>query len=269
VKVQTDISRLEEQRIGLRERRDVVLRRIGQLIGRPDAALAVDPVELPLPAVRWDREALEQAAVSSHPRVRAIESRVRADRIWAERRKLESRPDFRVGVGYTSVGRRDDPAAIANPPEDNGKDIVALSAGVNIPIYRQRIRAGVAEARASENADQQLLRDARDRLRYGVQDAATKFDALDDRARLLRDVIIPQAEESLASAEAAYTTNRLGFLDLLDAERVLFQARLSYHRMISDLWIALADLERSLGRAFPEPRTHSMTADRPETGTTP
>jgi len=65
------------------------------------------------------------------------------------------------------------------------------------------------------------------------------------------ELLIPQAEESLASSEAAYTTNRQSFLDLLDAERVLFQVRLSYHRLLSDYWISLADLERAIARPFP------------------
>jgi outer membrane protein TolC len=68
---------------------------------------------------------------------------------------------------------------------------------------------------------------------------------------LYRDVIVPQAEQSLASAEAAHATNRQSFLDLLDAERVLFQVRLTHHRLLADHWIALADLERALGQPFP------------------
>jgi outer membrane protein TolC len=74
-------------------------------------------------------------------------------------------------------------------------------------------------------------------------------------------VIIPQAEESLASAEAAYTTDRLDFLNLLDAERVLFQSRLSFHRLVSDMWIALADLELSVGESFSNPRTGGTDRD--------
>ncbi len=65
-------------------------------------------------------------------------------------------------------------------------------------------------------------------------------------------MIIPQANESLASAEAAYTTGRQDFLDLLDAERVLFQVRLTYHRLLADYWIALTDLEHGVGRRFPD-----------------
>jgi outer membrane protein TolC len=40
-------------------------------------------------------------------------------------------------------------------------------------------------------------------------------------------------------------------LDLLDAERVLFQSRLAYHRLLADLWMALADLEFAIASPFP------------------
>jgi cobalt-zinc-cadmium efflux system outer membrane protein len=123
--------------------------------------------------------------------------------------------------------------------------------GFNVPLQRSRRRAGVVEA--SENADsgRELLEATRDRLRFAVQDSIVRLESIERRARLYAELIIPQAEESLASAEAAYTTNRQNFLDLLDAERVLFESRLSYQRLLADFWIATADLELALGRRFP------------------
>ena len=251
VKVQTDISRLDDRETNLRQRLDIATRRVSELIGRPELALALQPIELSLPDVEYDRQDLEQFAIADHPRVHAVQHRVEADRIWAKRRKLESRPDFRFGLGYTTVGDRDDLAGTANPPDDNGQDILALTVGVNIPIYRKRIRAGVAEARESERANGELLTAVRDRLRFEIQEALLQLESLGERGRLYLEVIIPQAEESLASAEAAYTTGRLSFPDLLDAERILFQSRLAYHRLAADLWVAMADLEQSTARPFP------------------
>jgi len=253
VKVQTDISRLDDGETELRQRLDAVLRRISELTGRPELPLTLGPIELLLPDLAFDAQELEQLAVTEHPRVRAIEQRVEADGHWVKRRKLDSRPDFRLGIGYIVVGEREDLAGMINPPEDNGKDALALTVGINIPLYRKRIRAGVAEASESEQTHLELLNAVRDRVRYDVQEAALRLDSLGERGRLFRAVIIPQAEESLASAEAAYATDRLGFLDLLDAERILFRSRLSYHRLVSDLWIALADLELSMASAYPGP----------------
>lgn len=253
VKVQTDLSRLESHDLLLQQQLATVTRRIATLIGRPSADLALAPIRLDLPATTTDVPSLEAAAVRAHPRVRAVEQRIEADAELERRRSLESRPDFRVGVGYSIVADRRDPAGIALPPDGNGQDVVGLSVGVNIPIHRKKIRSGVAEARESRSAHEATLRSVQDGLRYAVREAVLRIDSLGERGRLFRDVILPQAETSLASAEAAYATDRVGFLDVLDAQRVLFQSRLAYRELVSDLWIALADLE--FAAAGPAPVT--------------
>lgn len=251
IKVQTDISRLADRHTALRERLGAIGWRIAQLLGRPEARLALDPISLSLPELRYDSAALEQEALERNPDVLATKQRVEADSTWIRRRQKNSYPDFSVGLGYVDVSDREDAAGIMNPPQDNGKDIWALTAKMSIPLYRRGIRAGVAEAERSLRSSEQALRQTQDRLLYGVRESVLRLESSGERARLYRDLLIPQAEESLASAEAAYTTNRLSFLDLLDAERVLFQVRLTYHRLLSDYWISLADLERTIARPFP------------------
>ncbi len=251
IKVQTDITRLADQQTALRQRLDTTTRRLAELIGRPGSELELKPITLELPELDYDTEALADESLRDHPRVRSVERSIEADHAWIRRQELEGRPDFRVGLGYIDVDRREDPAGVANPPPDNGKDAWAVSVGINLPVFRKRIRAGVAEAQQSVHANEQLLRSTRDHLQLTIQETVLRLVSIDHRARLYRDVIVPQAGESLASAEAAYTTNRLDFLDLLDAQRVLFQVRLTYHRLLADYWTALADLERGLGRRFP------------------
>jgi outer membrane protein TolC len=251
IRVQTEISRLADREAALRQRLDAATRRIARLTGRPDAATRLQPIRLGLPDLDYDPEALERESLQDHPSVRAVEEAVRADEAWLRRRRLDARPDFRFGVGYVNVDDRDDTAGVLVPPEDNGQDIWALTVGINVPVFRKRLRAGEAEAHQRVRSTEYQLENARDRLRYTVQESLLRLQSVRGRARLHSDVIVPQAEQSLASAEAAYATNRQSFLDLLDAERVLFQARLTYHRLLADHWIALADIEYGLGRSFP------------------
>lgn len=251
IKVQTDLSRLADQEISIRELLDAALRRIARLLGHPATELSLAPIPMDLADVDYRSDELLREALETHPAVRSAEERVRADETLVRRRQLESRPDLRLGLAYTDVGKRDDPAAKLIPPPDDGKDSWAVTVGWNVPLHRKRIRAGVAEAREQVRSSEQRLADVRTRLDYEIEEGLLRLASLDDRARFYRDVIVPQAEESLGSAEAAYSTNRIDFLDLLDAERVLFQVRLASHRLLADYWIALADLELGLGRAFP------------------
>ncbi len=251
MKVQTEITRLLDQETAFAQQLDRLTRRIAQLLGRPDADLVLHHIHFPPLDTGHDAHALALDASLERPEVRAARERIEAGTLWSRRQALESRPDFRVGLEYIYVDPRTDSLAFDNPPEDNGQDVLALVAGFNIPLHRKRIRAGIAEAQESVRAHRETLAGTQDRIRFEVQEASLRLESLAERASLHQEVLIPQAERSLASAESAYVTDRLGFLDLLDAERVLFQSRRALHRILADQWIAATDLERAAGRRFP------------------
>lgn len=251
VKVQTDISRLEDQRVQLEERLAIRARELARLIGRPWEGLDLEPISLALPDPPESGTVPAHQVLETHPEVRAAAERIESREAALQARRLEGRPDFRFGLAWISVGEREDDLGRALPPEDNGEDALALSVGINLPIYRSRVDAGRIEAASNVEERRHLLRETVDRLHLSLQEAFLRVDSLQERASLYGELLIPQAEESLASAEAAYRTNRIGFLDLLDAQRVLFQVRLTRTRFQADYWIAMTDTEESLGRRFP------------------
>jgi len=251
IQVQTDISRLADRRSALRHRLDTVTHTITRLLGRPESRLTLDPISVGLDEVDYEWSTLEDESVYFHPGIRAVHQNIKANGTWLRRRELDRRPDFRFGLGYVFVDERDDPAAAISRPEDDGQDIWSVTVGINLPIHRKRTRAGVAEAQQQLQSNEHALETTQNRLRHAIHESILRLESVEERARLYEDVIIPQAEESLASAETAYTTNRQDFLGLLDVERVLFEVRLTYHRLLADYWIALADLEQGLGRPFP------------------
>jgi len=252
VKVQTEISRLVDQRMSLRRQLDVTRESILTLIGSPGNQLDLGTITLAIDDLApVEMEQVEQA-LGAHPRIREGLEQVAAQDALVRRQALESRPDFNFGVGYTLVGRREDALGVRLPPEDNGKDILAFTVGLNLPLHRRSIRAAAAQAELSRSAISMEVESTRDELHFLFRDAWHRQDEAGRRARLYEEVIIPQAEASLGSAEAAYATSKIDFLELLDSERVLFQVRLTYHRMLTDYWTALADVEFSLGRSFPD-----------------
>lgn len=251
IKIQTDVTRLVNRRIELREQLEVTERRIARLLGRPHSELVLEPIALRVPQPDLEPGEEEPRLFDEHPEIRAALEQIEAGRAWVQRKARDNYPDFVVGLGYTDVGDREDQAGRLMPPQGNGRDIWALSLKLNIPLYRKRVRAGVAEATHSVASSEHSLKRTRDRLEFDLREARLQIESLDERVLLYRDVLIPQAEESLASAESSYKTGRLGVLDLLDAERVLFQIRLAQHRQIADYWIALAALEETMARPIP------------------
>lgn len=195
-------------------------------------------------------EVLRRLAAERRPELARERARIAAAEAAGERAELERRPDLTVGLGYTLVDRRDDAAGRAMPPEGNGDDIVGVTLGLNLPVRTARIDAGIAEAEARRGAAEEALRSADAAIERDLGDLAERVRLTGEQTDLFDRVLVLQAEESLRSAESAYTAGTLRALDLLDAERILFQVRLAAARARTDHLIARARLEGAAGRSL-------------------
>ena len=92
-------------------------------------------------------------------------------------------------------------------------------------------------------AAEERRREVAARIDGELGDLLHRIPLLSEQLKLYDDVLIVQARESLRSAESAYAAGTVGALDLLDAERVLFQVRVAAERARTDLGIAFAGLE--------------------------
>ena len=170
--------------------------------------------------------------------------------------KKESKPDLTLGLGYTLVGGRRDPAGRAMPPPDNGDDILGVTLGVNLPVWRERIAAGVTEASSRSTAAEDALRAEVAGIDGQLDDLAARLPLIGEQVRLFDRVLATQAEEALRSAESGYAAGSVGALDLLDAERVLLEVRIATARSRADYQITCPDW-----RAPSAPRSPRKTAE--------
>ena len=253
VKLQAEITRVDSRLIGLGDRRAGLLAQLGALRDRPAAELQVAP-DLPrLASVAVDRQELERRAAELRPELAAAAARIARAAALEELAEKERRPELTLGLTYAVVEPRDDPAGRLQPPAGNGDDVFGIQGGLALPVRRRKLEAGLEEAR--------LLRLGADESRRAVRAAiAADLDELGERIslgwrqlRLLEDVLILQAKESLDSARAGYVAGTLNALDLLDAEHVLFGARTAVARAAADYAIYLARLEGVVAGPLEEP----------------
>ena len=64
----------------------------------------------------------------------------------------------------------------------------------------------------------------------------------------LRQDLLPGAQAAYDAASKGFELGKFGFLDVLDAQRTLFQARSQYLRAIAETHRAAADIDRLLGQ---------------------
>jgi outer membrane protein TolC len=251
VKVQSEVTRLNERKIILERQRDIARRRLAKLAGKPLAEFAIAGEEQDLPAVTVNLEDLYGRMHEGRDELQARLHALRARQEDVRLAKKQYWPDLTLGFNYIIVGDRKDPAGILNPPEDDGKDAVGILASINLPIWPHKIRAGVDEARLREMQARAAYARQEDSVLFEVQDAYINLESLMEQWRLYQDTLIPQAEQSRDSSEAAYKTGKLTFLELLDSERFLLNVRFGYAKVKSDYLTALAGMERALGMRFP------------------
>ncbi len=252
VKLQAEVTRILSRRDALLQERVGAEAELNALRDRP----AQDP----LPSVRLrtrpethiDEERLRELGRAHHPEVRVARLHLQTERGNVRLARRAPWPDIVLGAAWNPVGDRRDRAGRLAPPGDNGEDQFSFSIGVSIPLQRGRYAAGVREAAARLDAARAALHRTVNHVDVAVRDAGARLTRI--AARILRHerALVPQAEQALRSAEAAYSAGTVDVLDLLDSEEMLLDARLGLARLEADYMQALADMERAVGTAFPE-----------------
>jgi outer membrane protein TolC len=254
IKIQAEITKVMNRLDMLQQRRVSVAARLNTLMDRPPHAPLPNVEPLGLPDLSLDLPALYELGEQNRQELKAAEALVKKSERAVELARKDFWPSFNVSAGLVNVGGRADPAGLMQPPPDDGKNAFNVSVGLSIPLWRSKYRAGVREATQQMNAQRMAHARVRNEMEFAIRDQTARLETLREQVDLFESVLIPQAEETLSSTEAAYQTGQLGVLDLLDSERVLLSVRLTNAQYHSDFLSALAKLERALGTRFPEVR---------------
>src|SRR5258708_26588593 len=85
------------------------------------------------------------------------------------------------------------------------------------------------------------------RLMTDVQVAAGQLETARRQVLVDEEKLLPDASRTYEAATQGFALGKFGFLDVLDAQRTLFQARSQHLKALSDAQKAAADLEALLG----------------------
>ncbi|WP_175917537.1 TolC family protein [Burkholderia pyrrocinia] len=217
-----------------RGRVDVAREKLNAAMGgartdRRDAVgdLEVVPTVDPLPALveRLDDAPLARIARAEMLRSNAAVSLERARRI----------PDVTVSAGVKRV-------TTGGVPDNQA--VVGVS--IPIPLFNTNKGALLEATHKAERANADLDRE-RARLRLDLTQAYANFEAAAQEARRLKTDILPGARTALDAMSRGYQLGKFGFLDVLDAQRTLFQGQSQYVRALADAHTARADIGRLVG----------------------
>jgi outer membrane protein TolC len=147
-------------------------------------------------------------------------------------------PDLTVGVQY-ALGR------MAGDPTSMG----GASVGFSVPIYAgKRQKKLREEAAARESMARARLEDALASVSADLGQILADLGRSRTLMVLYREDILPQARAAVESSLSSYRVGALDFMALVDAQVAVNRFEAEYFDLIASYGIALARLERTIGR---------------------
>ncbi|MEJ2146385.1 MAG: TolC family protein [Acidobacteriota bacterium] len=251
IKIQAEITKLVDRAKMLGQQRGSLVARLNTLRNEPPESPIAVTTQSAIPKVTLNLQELYALGDEHRQELKASMARVEKSERAIDLARKQYWPDLTLSAGMINVENREDLAGLAAPPPDNGKNAYNFSIGINIPIHRDKYRAGVVEATETLSANKDNYVNVRNNMQFDIRDQVLRLQTLSDQIDLYGGVLIPQAEQALRSTESAYETGEVGALDLLDSERFLLQTRLLRARYHTDYLESLARLERAVGTKFP------------------
>jgi outer membrane protein TolC len=233
-----ELATLESRRTELTRDEQVAMARINTLLHRAaDHPLPPPPPKIPLLDALPTTETLQQTAAESRPDLFAGQARIRTEEANLALACKEYYPDLNVIAKYDGF-----------MPE-NMRPEVGME--LNVPLQRGRRSAAVREA--SERLEQRRAeyQDRLDQVRFEVQSAHDRAAQSQRVIRLYEEKILPATQRSVDSALSTYTSGKLDFLRLLDAERQVYAQREMYYQAIAEYHRRMAELDRAVGGSLP------------------
>ena len=239
-KAQLEQSEVLNQLIVAEEEISVATVKLNTAMFRPPRTPIQIPKDLEPGDTVVDVSGLDDLALASRPEVRGAQQEIeRAEVMYELADRNRKYPDFMVGWDYMRM------------PTEMKKDRYAAMVNITIPFSpwsagkrAYEVEESLAEIRAAKSNREAI----RNMTVKEVAQAEAKLRAAKRSLQLYREGLLAQSELSFRSALAAYQTGRVEFVNLLEAQRALRDARMGYYKATVSFVQNLADLERAVGR---------------------
>jgi outer membrane protein TolC len=187
---------------------------------------------LPQPApVLPVSELLLKLAVKSEPRLKLMRKELERAEAGVELSRKQARPDISAAIEGRHYSRGGE--------FRSGEVLLKMT----IPwLNRDKYAAAVRRDEARVQEIRSRIEDHTYEVRAEVHHLATKIENARREAVLYRDEIIPRSTLALKSAQAAWTSSRDAFRDVLEARRMLIEGRAAYFKAVAEQYRNMAEI---------------------------
>jgi len=240
LKAQVELTKIMEQLIEFQKLAGIEKARLNSLMNLlPQETLTI-PHGIGKTDFIFTVPGLQDIAEKHRPllsKIRSLRERYGTSKKLAEK---EYYPNFNVGLKY---GQRQEARNIDRP------DFVSAWVGINIPIwYKTKQSRRVSETAYKVEMAGETYNKAKNQIFLKIKELVDKERQGGKTLALIEQGILPQARQSLESALAGYSVDKVDFLTLLNNQVTLFKWQIRYHRELTDYEKNLAVIEQSAGK---------------------
>ncbi len=229
--VETEILNLEDSR--------------APLAAELKSALGLGPQDAPPPIPRTfefstgdpNPDDLLATALARNPDLRAMQEDIERAEASLRLARKSGVPDFTLGL---EVDVKADPT------------LFRPSAGMTLPIWRDKIAAQIAAAQADKHAARARLSAEQVEIAAELASMLFMYREASRNDELLRGKLLPKSHQSLDAARAGYVNGRASFLDVIDAQRTLLDFELERIEAGTQRELSLAALSLAIAGVAPE-----------------
>ena len=240
-------SKMEDERLALRQQRRSLAATLNILLYREVDAELPPVTEVTLQPVAQELAELEDLAEKYRPQLQGLTLQEEKSEVGRKLAEKEFYPDVTVALEYMQR----DPSEM----DKDGYDMYSAGLTFNLPVFKERRRAMLAEAEAEGRMARQERAMIQNQIRLSLADALARLDRLEKRAELYREGLIPQSEQSLEASLAAYRAGRAEYMTVLDSQMSLFDYRRDFFEAITEHQMQRALIEEAVGTVLPDATT--------------
>lgn len=229
LKMQTALERQRNMLDDLEDRQVAAAAGINALVDREADAPLGAPAMSDLAATEVETKTLVQRALTHRQEVRKQEARVKRAQAAIRLGEVMNRPT--ASQGYSVFERGMGPEASVGESKMPFGQMSKVEAQ---PGYAQA-EAYLAEMRQRLQAQRSMLNQARSQTRAMARVWLQEYREARRELQLIEEIVLPQSQSAYDALQSSYAAGRSSFIDLLDAERALIEARLEQDAAQRDL----------------------------------
>ena len=234
IRAQLEMSQLDDRIAEVRGKQDVARASLSRWIGEQAAAQGLvnklpEAVALPARKVLQDR-------LAEHPKLRAATTDIEVQEKDVALAREAYKPEWMLGVNY---GIRDG----RNADGSNRADFLSAMVTVDIPLFSGKRQDRRLEARQHQlQAAKFAFDDQYRELNQMLDSSYAEWERLQERERLYKSTLLPQARQNAESALLAYQNDTADFANVMRARITELDIELKFLRITLDMYKAQAKI---------------------------